>query len=185
MNKKILLSIEPIELFRRFQEGDAAAFKVFYVRHFARLCLIIREYVDQRDVLEDIVTYAFLKLYERRESIKDPDHIYGFLFVVAKHEAIGHLRTQRRQRVTRAVQEQLADREYQDPSEAEREWEEWTARIHELIELLPPARKRIFKLHFTDGLSIREIANQLNLTETTVRNQRNRALIFLRGSFFH
>lgn len=174
---------DPTLFFDRFRQGDGSAFKVFYDLHFPRLCLIIREYVDQRDVVEDIVTNAFVKLYDRRATINDPRHLYAFLFVVAKHEAIGYLRNQRRQRVARAVQERLADREYHDPHEAEQEWDEWTSKVQQLIELLPPARKKIFQLHFASGLSIREIANQLHLTETTVRNQRNRALIFLSQTF--
>jgi RNA polymerase sigma factor (sigma-70 family) len=55
--------------------------------------------------------------------------------------------------------------------------------MYQLVDLLPPARRKIFRLHFFDGLSIREIANQLDLNEVTVRNQRNRALIFLRQAF--
>jgi len=185
MNMSRLLHDNSVELFHRFQEGDESAFKIFYDRYFPRLCLVIGNYVDQEDVVEDIVSNSFIKLYEHRAGIKEPEHIYAFLFVVAKNEAIGHLRRQRRQRVTRAVQEQLVDLEYRDPREAELEWERWTLKIQELIELLPPARRKIFRLHFFEGLSIREIANQLDLSERTVRNQRNRALIFLRQAFLH
>jgi len=183
MNLNHLLHDNATELFHRFQQGDEDAFKVFYDRHFPRLSLIIGDYVDQRDVVEDIVTNAFIKLYDHRASIKEPGQIYAFLFVVAKNDAIGHLRRQRRQRIGRAMQEQLVDREYHDPRETELERDRWMAKIRDLVELLPPARKKIFRLHFFEGLSIREIANQLNLTETTVRNQRNRALIFLRQAF--
>ncbi len=183
MKQNSLLSIDPTELFLRFQQGDASAFKLLYQQHFPRIFRIIQHYVDQRDVVEDIVSNAFVKLYERRAAMRESDHIYSFLFVVARNEAIGYLRTQRRLRVARAVQERTVDREYLDPRDAEAEWERWTTKIRELMELLPPARRQIFRLHFVEGLSIREIAIQLDLTERTVRNQRNRALIFLRQSF--
>jgi RNA polymerase sigma-70 factor (ECF subfamily) len=183
MDRSHLLPDEPTELFDRFQQGDGDAFKILYDLHFPRLYLIIHVYVGQRELAEDMVTNAFIKLYERRAGIREPGHIYGFLFVVARNEAIQHYRDQRRQRVARKEQEQLVDREYHDPHEPERERERWMAKIQHLIELLPPARRKIFRLHFFDGLTIREIANQLKLTETTVRNQRNRALIFLRQAF--
>jgi len=154
-----------------------------YDRYFPMLFLIIREYVGQREVAEDIVTNAFIKLYNHRMKIRDGDHVKGFLFVVARNEAAGHYREQRRRRVAREAQERLADREYHDPRETELEREEWMRKIREVIGQLPPARRQIFELHFFKGLSIREIANQLNLTETTVRNQRNRALRFLRQAF--
>lgn len=148
------------------------------------LFLIIREYVGRQDIAEDIVTNAFIKLYDRRTRIRDAEHVQGFLFVVARNEAVGHLRDQKRWRGVRAVQDLLVDREYHDPLEAELERDRWMGKIRQLIEQLPPARKQITELHFFKGLSIREIANQLNLTETTVRNQRNRALSFLRQAFF-
>jgi RNA polymerase sigma-70 factor (ECF subfamily) len=178
-----LLHDNSTELFHRFQQGDESAFKIFYDRYFPRLCLIIGAYVDQQEAVEDIVSNSFIKLYENRAGIKEPGHIYAFLFVVAKNEAIGYLRKLRRQRVAHKEQEQLVDREYHDPRETELERDRWMAKIQNLVELLPPARRKIFRLHFFEGLSIREIANRLKLTETTVRNQRNRALVFLRQAF--
>jgi RNA polymerase sigma-70 factor (family 1) len=175
---------DPTLLLERFRQGDGNAFKILYDRYFPMLFLIIREYVGRQDVAEDIVTNAFIKLYDCRARIRDAEHVYGFLFVVARNEAVGHHRDQKRWRGARAAQELLADREYHDPLEAELERDRWMRKIRQLIEQLPPARKQIFELHFFKGLSIREIANQLNLTETTVRNQRNRALSFLRHSFF-
>jgi|SRR5579863_2459409 len=172
------------DLFERFRKGDGAAFKILYDRYFPILFLIIREYVGRQDIAEDIVSNAFIKLYNRRARIREAEHIYGFLFVVARNEAVGHHRDEKRWRGVREVQELLADREYQDPREGEAERDVWLQKIRRLVEELPPARKKIFELHFFDGFSIREIANQLSLTETTVRNQRNRALSFLRQAFF-
>jgi RNA polymerase sigma-70 factor (family 1) len=174
----------PTLLFERFRQGDGNAFKVLYDRYFPMLFLIIREYVGRQDIAEDIVTNAFIKLYVRRSRIRDADHVYGFLFVVARNEAVGHHRDQKRWRGVREAQELLVDREYNDPLEAELERDRWMEKIRQLIEELPAARKQIFELHFFKGLSVREIANQLNLKETTVRNQRNRALFFLRQAFF-
>ena len=175
---------EPTLLFERFRQGDERAFRILYDHYFSMLFLVIREYVGREDIAEDIVTNAFIKLYARRTRIRDAGHVYGFLFVVARNEAVEHHRDQKRQRVAREAQELLVDREYNDPLEAELERDQWMEKIRRLVGELPPAQKQIFELHFFKGLSIREIANQLNLTETTVRNQRNRALSFLRQAFF-
>jgi RNA polymerase sigma-70 factor (family 1) len=175
---------DPTLLFERFRQGDGSAFKVIYDRYFPMLFLIIREYVGQLDVAEDIVTNAFIKLYDRRAKIKDAGHTYAFLYVVARNEAIGYYREQKRQRAVHQAQERLVNSEYYDPLETELERDQWLLQIRQLAGQLPPARRKIFQLHFFEGLSIREIANRLNLTETTVRNQRNRALNFLRQAFF-
>lgn len=175
---------EPTFLFDRFRQGDGSALKVLYDRYFPMLYLTILKYVEREDVTQDVVTNAFIKLYDRRATIKDADHVYAFLYVAARNEAVDYQRDLRRQRAARNEQAQLADREYHDPREAELEREEWMVKILQAVELLPPARRTIFRMHYFEGFSVREIANRLNLTETTVRNQRNRALIFLRQTFF-
>jgi RNA polymerase sigma-70 factor (family 1) len=175
--------MNPKLLFNRFKQGDPDAFKVIYDLHFTRLFLVIRDHVGQKELAEDIVSNAFMKLYDRREKIRDEGHVYPFLFVVARNESISHFRSRRRWRLTRVDDDQLVDTEYHDPRETELESDRWMTKIQQLVDLLPPARRKIFRLHFFEGLTIREIANRLNLTETTVRNQRNRALIFLRQAF--
>ena len=180
MSQYELLHNDPGVLFQHFQEGDDYAFNILYRQYSARLYAIIHGFVGQRELAEDIVANAFAKLYTGRAGIGDPEHIYGFLFVVARNEAVGHLRNQKRQRLAKEEQVHLAETEYSDPLEAELDRAESMGRIAQLVEQLPPARQHIFKLHFFEGLTVREIANQLKLTETTVRNQRNRALIFLR-----
>ncbi len=177
------MSLDPNLIFERFQQGDRSAFNYFYDRYFPRLFLIIREYVGRDDAAEDIVSNAFIKLYDRRTRIREAEHVYGFLFVVARNKAVEYRRDQKRWRGVSADLEVLADREYQDPLEAEVEGNVRMLKIRRLVDELPPARKLIFELHFFKGLSVREIANQLNLTEITIRNQRNRALSYLRQGF--
>jgi RNA polymerase sigma-70 factor (family 1) len=181
MNKHDLS--EPTLFFDRFRQGDGSAFKVLYDQYFPMLYLTILKYVERRDIAEDIVTNAFIKLYDRRAAMRDPDHVYAFLYVAARNEAIDHHRDLRRQRAARAAQVQLVGGEYHDPRDPELDRERWMVKILQAIELLPPARRKIFRMHYFEDLPIREIANRLDLTETTVRNQRNRALIFLRQTF--
>jgi len=171
-------------LFERFRQGDERAFKVLYDRYSGILFATVRAIVRQQDVAEDVVANAFIKLYECRMRMRDGNHVQGFLFVTARNEAVVYYRDQKRQRVARVDQEVLLEREYHDPVEAELEMERWMTKVRALVREMPPARRQIFELNFFKGLSVREIANQLNLTETTVRNQRNRALSFLRQAFF-
>jgi len=183
MNHHVQLPSDPSDLFHRFQQGDSKAFKVLYDQHFARLYLIVRYHVGRDEDAEDIVSSAFTKLFDSRARIRGLDHVYPFLFRVARNEAISHFRAMRRRRQAPLDEEQLVDREYHDPRETELERVRWMMKIQNLVDLMPPRRRKIFRLHFFDGLTVREIANQLKLTETTVRNQNNRALKFLRQDF--
>ncbi len=48
------------------------------------------------------------------------------------------------------------------------------------VEHFPPKRKKIFKMSREKGLSTREIAEQLNISVSTVENQMNAALKVLK-----
>jgi RNA polymerase sigma-70 factor (ECF subfamily) len=47
------------------------------------------------------------------------------------------------------------------------------------VELLPPARKNIFKMSRVEGLAYDEIAAQMNISRNVVKDQIVKALLFL------
>ncbi|KAF5277261.1 hypothetical protein FQR65_LT16037 [Abscondita terminalis] len=53
--------------------------------------------------------------------------------------------------------------------------------VDDLIEKLPPACRKIFVLSRKEQLSVKEIAETLNLAESTVHNQLNKAVKFMRN----
>lgn len=57
--------------------------------------------------------------------------------------------------------------------------EELIRKLHVMIDLLPEQRKAILLLSI-DGLTIQEIADQLNISVNTVKTQKKRAYIFLK-----
>jgi RNA polymerase sigma-70 factor (ECF subfamily) len=167
-------------LFMRFHQGDPAAFRIVYERYQSKLRLSIYPFVGQMEVAEDIVADAFLKLFFNRMKVNDAAHIFGYLFIIARNQAIGYKREQKRQRETDDAQELPVEKSCTDPSEAEAEMERVIDKIRGLVGQLPPAMKRIFRMYFYEGMDIRTIAKQLGLTETSVRNQKNLALGKLR-----
>jgi RNA polymerase sigma factor (sigma-70 family) len=183
---KVLVMAQDDELkgwYDRFQRGDDEAFKFFYYYYIKRLLPLVHGLVGQRELAEEIVEDAFVKLHFGRKLIRDAAHVYSFLYVVARNMAISHLRHQRSLRAAAREQERLADKADVDPLELELEMAASVEQICQLVEKLPPERKRIVKLYFFEQLSVRDIANRLNLSESTVRNQRNRALDFIRKYF--
>ncbi len=56
------------------------------------------------------------------------------------------------------------------------------ARLWSIVESLPKQRRRCLLMAKRDGLSYKEIAEELGLSERTVRNHISRALEFLRDT---
>ncbi|MEN8123314.1 MAG: sigma-70 family RNA polymerase sigma factor, partial [Bacteroidota bacterium] len=65
------------------------------------------------------------------------------------------------------------------------EYSELERVIFELIEKLPKKRQIIFKLNKIDGLTYKEIAAKLDISENTVDTQMRKALAFLRSEMKH
>lgn len=59
-------------------------------------------------------------------------------------------------------------------------FEEIEKHIREIIQQLPPARKRIFLLHREEGRSYQQIADELGISVFTVKKQVSLALDHLR-----
>jgi RNA polymerase sigma-70 factor (ECF subfamily) len=55
--------------------------------------------------------------------------------------------------------------------------------LNQTIEELPPKRKEVFKLSRIEGLTYREIADRMKISENTVDVQIRKALGFLRNAF--
>ena len=53
--------------------------------------------------------------------------------------------------------------------------------VYQEIEKLPETSKQIFLLHYKEGLSNGEIANQMGLSEKTIANRRTNTLKFLKA----
>ena len=52
--------------------------------------------------------------------------------------------------------------------------------ISEAVELLPPQRKKVYQLSRIEGLTHAQIAQQLNISTSTVNNQLTEALHFIK-----
>jgi RNA polymerase sigma-70 factor, ECF subfamily len=167
-------------LFDRLKAGDKDVIKEYYHQYYWRLYQAAAGFLGDQSVAQDIVANAFGKLENNRQQMNDPGHVYRWLVVVVKNDAIGHFRKLKRQRVAEEEQRYFAADKDEDPTEAEKEYARTMDQIHRAVKRLPSGRRQIFEKIFYDGLTVRQISEQLNIKEGTVRNQKNLALEFIR-----
>ena len=68
------------------KKGDPAALVTIYNKHRRQLFWVGKQKVSDEFVIETILQDAFLRLWEHRDRIEDPKHIYFFLRYVVKTE---------------------------------------------------------------------------------------------------
>ena len=138
------------------------------------LCLDGTHYLHDVDGAEDVVQDCFVKLISR--SIM-PENIKAFLYTSVRNACISRLRCQSpidAEITPTDLCGVISDDQAQECSF--REAELWTA-----IEQLPERCREIFLMSKRDGMTYREIAEELNLSEKIVEHQISKALKTLRG----
>lgn len=166
----------------RLKKGDHAAFEELYWIYNRRLYNFVLSMLFDRSLAEDITQTCFLKIWENRKNIDEDKGFASYLHTIAKN--LVYRETERellKSRFLAVLQErqQKTDNTVQETIDAHLLQEH----INELIEKLPPARKRIFIMSKLQGLSNKEIAEKLSISEKTVETQVYRSIQFLKTYF--
>ena len=143
----------------RFQKIDEL-FRLFY----KPMCIYATHYLGNTEGVEDIVQDAFLSLWQKMEDGLEPASPKSYLSSIVHNACVDRLRREASHPVSGLpsdMEEPVSDEEALDRS-------------------LPEGRRRMFLMHKREGLSCAEIADRLEVSEGTVRNQISRALKTLR-----
>jgi RNA polymerase sigma-70 factor (ECF subfamily) len=156
---------------RIIQENDQRSFEELFHLCYQRLVRFAVEYVHSHESAEEIVSDIFLKLWAGRDTYRDVLHIEKYLFTAVRNQSLNYLRKFSAYRVvTTDNPEQLNIAYSHDPYKAS-EWKELLAKLDEAVEMLPPRRRKIFRLVREEGFKPREVAEIMNLSHRTVETQ--------------
>lgn len=167
-----------IELLR---DGDENAFRVFYDEYHAQLYGFAIKHTNDAALAADIVQQAFVQLWQKRTTIQSPLAFKAYLFTITRNLIIDEYR---RKIATQEANYIFSDF-INDTSNEEEDYEQRVTALMQAIQALPPKRKQIFEMHKLEGLSHKEIADQLSISVSTVEKQMIAALKTLRQKLSH
>ena len=144
-----------------------ACFRTYY----RPLCLYALHYLGDPDAVEDVVQECFTAYWQQE---KPAESARAWLYAAVRNRCVDALR---RAGKTVSLPRDL-DGPIPDEDAAERSALE--ARLWTAVDALPEMRRQCLLLAKRDGLSYKEIAEELNISEHTVRNHISRALETLR-----
>jgi RNA polymerase sigma-70 factor (family 1) len=154
---------------RRIQvNGDEAAFEELYRLHEAKLYSFACSFLGDREVAQEIVNDAFLKIWLGRGSLDTIKNLQVYLYVLVKNACLNHLRSVSSKKIKEL---QLTESYYfhlsVDPSQLLIS-KELQRKVLKAINELPPRCKLIYKMVKEDDLSCNEVAAILGLSNKTV-----------------
>lgn len=155
-------------LVRRCRAGDRAARQEMYETYAGRLLAVCRRYIREPDRARDLVHDTFLKAWDSLDGFRSrrAGSLGAWLSQIAVHLSVDELR--KRKGLFPLEREDLPE---EVPVEAERLREVPVEELIDLIASLPEGYRAVFNLFCLDGLSHREIARLLGITEKTSQTQ--------------
>jgi len=170
------------ELVKKLREGDSFAFEVLFYKYRNKVKGFAVKLVPTQVDPEEIVQEVFVKLWLKKETVDPEKEFQSYLFSIAKNLVLDHLKSAVNRKlyfVGEHFQQDLLIDDIQEGALAE----EKLQKLQTLISEIPKRRREIFRLSRFEGLSYKQIAERLNISENTVDSQIRNALAFLRREF--
>jgi len=174
-------SLTDLQLIHLLKEDDHHAFAEIYSRYSENLAGFAASKLYSMDAARDIIHDLFVKLWEDRKQLNISSKLKAYLFTITRHHIIDEIR----KNITRteyAAMLQSLTKAYEPNAEQQMVVKELQQIVEKSVVQLSPKVKEIYKLSREENLSIQEIAEKLQLSEQTVKNQLSTSLSHLRKS---
>jgi RNA polymerase sigma-70 factor (ECF subfamily) len=165
-------------IFLKLQEGDENAYKKIYLHYYERLCKYLINYTRDRALAEDLVQESLLKLWTNRAQLLSVASLNSYIYRLTYNLYIDYYR--KKKYIDKELEEFRSESLYELIETNDEEYQSRLEKVIKAIEELPPRCKEIFILSKQRGMSYKEIANQLKITNKTVENQIGKALTLIR-----
>ncbi len=170
------------EIIQGLREGSHDAFNVLYDMYADSLYGFVLANTKSPSLSEDIVQETFLKLWRYREQLEIEGSFKTLLFMMVKQQMINTLRKQINQSDFEDYIKYCDSEEFADNSAEEKIfYDDFQEKLTVIKHLLSDRQREVFELSRVEGLKNKEIAEKLNLSEQTVKNQLSAALKILRS----
>lgn len=163
-------------------KGSIPAFEKIFSRYHKRVYNFCLRLHQSSDDAGETVQRVFVALWEQRTQVDENKSISSYLYTIAKYMIYQDLR---KQVYKKAAFDQfiLNSVDLNETTKDEVLYNELLSFLESVIERLPERQREIFRMNRFSGLTYRQIADQLNITENTVDTQNRRALKFIRNKY--
>lgn len=167
-------------LLSQMRDGTRSAFDVLYEQYkidvFNEAYKRLNDVDQAKDIVQDIFTALWIK-----GTTTIIENLPGYLYTCIRNNVYRLL--QQRQRFTPIANLLTELGNNHNRADAKVLQHELARTYQQLIEKLPDQQRIIYRMRYEQNLSTEEIAQQLNLSNKTVRNHLGRALARLKSAF--
>jgi len=176
------------EILSKIQEGDIKVFDFLFNSYYSILCVYAKGLLRVSQIAEEVVQDVFLKLWNGRSALSINISLKAYLYKTVHNRCLNYIRDHSTQKVIKefsiddiksrfelleiessySILDELLSDQIEDD-------------LNQAIDSLPEQGKKIFCLCRFQGLSYSEVAEQLNISVSTVKTQMLRSIEKLKG----
>lgn len=167
------------QLVALMKAGEESAFNEIYSRYGMPLYHQANQMLRDTETAKDLVQELFITLWSNVDQIRADVNLAGYLYIAVRNRVFKLIEKGRvRNDYLNAIAKYASDVSTETMDDLDEK--ELSLILQQEIDRLPPRMKEVFELSRKDNLSHREIADQLGISDKTVKKQINNVLKILR-----
>lgn len=173
---------QDIQLILRLQAGDETAFRDVFEQFSQKIYGLACHFLKNKEQGKEVVQETMLRLWEHRAKLEVDYALAPFIYTIARRVTLNMLRQAASSRAASLKLWQSVSAYHNDTEEAilGADLERLTGQI---LNILPPQQREVFRLSRFEGLTYEEIAARMNISVHTVKYHMMAALKVLRSHF--
>jgi RNA polymerase sigma factor (sigma-70 family) len=167
-----------------FQRGSYESVRELYHLYYASLIEFAEQLTGNKPAAHNIVLETFVKLFQMRNQFDNMPNIKAFLYITVRNIGYTYLHSEKKPDTESAVdwyahEEENANRFNDDAIRAKA-----IEALCREVEQLPPASGRVFTLIFCKRVPVPAVAEQLDMDQASVVQQRIKSIQLLRDNLY-
>ncbi|NVK66267.1 MAG: sigma-70 family RNA polymerase sigma factor [Flavobacteriales bacterium] len=162
-------------------KGKRLAFKQLFELYKDDMFRVCRAYAPNYDVANDFLQEGFLKVFQNLHKYDKKRSLGGWMRRVMINNSIDMLRRDHWDKIVVTLSEEY---DQGRPVRMENDFERRlnSSSFFEVLDKLPLGYKTILNLHYLEGLTHKDIADKLGITEGSSKSQLSKAKKYLKGT---
>jgi RNA polymerase sigma-70 factor (ECF subfamily) len=163
------------------RQNDKEAFKLLYNRYSKKIYFFSLRYLCNDIEAEELVQSVFINIWEYRESLDPASSVKSYIYKSAVNYIYNYLKKKAIR--ARFIESEFNKGEIHSNHTYEQVFfHDLERSVNNIVENLPSQQQKIFHLSRYEGLTTKEIAKKLFLSERTVENQIYRSLKIIKNT---
>ena len=162
------------EIIKRFREGNQRAFEELFWGFFSAGRQSVKSFQVDDSSADDILQEVFIHIWDKRQAFKSEDHFKAYFYKALRNNTVKYITRNKHVLNLESAENKESDDVLLKITEIE-----FKREISRAISLLPEKRREIILLSMS-GMSEQMIADTLNISINTVKNQKTKAYASLR-----